>query len=109
MPSLLSIIKKLIIEDIPSIYAGGTEKTLQAYTAAANTSSITVCLASQSFTKFAIFLASYTVCQWLVATTTARARPTNCGQVNMTVELPLWQKIIIANIHKVVIVRLQVS
>lgn len=71
----------MITEDILPIYAGGTEKPLKAYTAAAKSSSITVCLASQSFTKFAIFLAQYTVCQWLVAITTARARPIECGQV----------------------------
>ena len=53
-PSLLSITNKG-----PPFHflQGPTENPLKAYTAAAKSSSITVCLASQSFTKWAIFLA----------------------------------------------------
>ena len=54
LPSLLSITNKG-----PPFHflQGPTENPLKAYTAAAKSSSITACLASQSFTKWAIFLA----------------------------------------------------
>ena len=54
LPSLLSILNRG-----PPFHflRGPTENPLKAYTAAAKSSSITACLASQSFTKLAIFLA----------------------------------------------------